>query len=207
MPTNSLDLAYRRFLQSSAWLQMEFNRELAAFRTGKLSIKSFSLSPEMATLRLHDDWARCCREIVLASAVDEPTTITGTVLAKAPGIATLSDAVRASIQSTSTRRYEPKWATAREAIAAAVHLRIANLATVTAAVGATNSPAEDLRHVRNFFAHRAENTAAKVRALSFFAPGMSLNAADLLWGPVLGGVSRFESWIFGLRAIASAAIQ
>jgi hypothetical protein len=204
---SSLDLPYRRFLQSSAWLLLEFNRELAALRSGKLSTKSFSLLPEMAALRLHDDWARCCREIILASAVDEPTTMSGLVLPKAVGLVTRLDAETASIQSTRQRRFEPRWATASEAIRAAQHLHLANATTVNAAIGAANSPAEDFRHVRNFFAHRAENTADKVRALNFYSPSMSLNAEELLAQTVNGGITRFESWILGLRAIASAAIQ
>ena len=207
MQANSLDSAYRSFLRSSAWLLAEFNRELMAFRSSRISEKSFSLLPEMATLRLHDDWARCCRAIVLSSACNEPVTMAGVALAKAPGIVTFSDAIAASIRSTSQRKFEPRWATASEAINAARHLHIANLATVAAAIGASNSPAEDLRHVRNFFAHRATNTANKVRALSFFTTGTNLNAADLLGKTVSGGASRFESWIFGLRAIASAAMQ
>jgi hypothetical protein len=202
-----LGLPYNRFLKSSAWLLTEFNRDVAALRSGGLTTKSFGLRPEMATLRLHDDWARFCREIILASAVNEPKTINDIVVPRALGVSTRDDAKNVAIRSTHLGRYEPKWATASEAIRAAVQLRLSNLGVITAALGAVNSPAEDFRHVRNFFAHRAENTAAKVRALSFYSPGMDLNAEILLAQNVPGGITRFESWVIGLRTIALAAIQ
>ena len=207
MAGKSLDLPYRRFLKSSAWLLAEFNRDLLALQAKKLPPSSFCLLPEMATLRLHDEWARCCREIVLCSAADEPKTANGNILAKAPNVNQRADAIAVSIRSTAQRRFEPRWATASESLAAAQSLRLSNLMTVSGALGAANSPAEDLRHVRNFFAHRAENTAAKVRARPFFTAGLELNAVGLLATGVPGGTSRFEFWVLGLRAIAAAAIQ
>ena len=205
--TASLEVPYKRFLRSTSWLLQEFNRDRAFLRSGKIEESSFCLLPEMAVLRLHDDWARFCRELILDSAASAPKSRSGTTIARAPSIRSIQDAIDASIRSTPQRRYEPKWATASESVRAALALAITNSATVTAALGATNSPAEDLRHVRNFFAHRAENTADKVRNLTFYRTGMGLNAHDLLSPIVAGGVTRFESWILQLRTVGDAAIR
>jgi len=206
VPRVSLKTPYRCFLQESAWILNEFNQALYQFRKGGITIRTFSLTAEMAAIRLHDSWARFCREIILSSAVDEPSTAQTIQLPKAPGILRRSDAI-ASILLAMRLRYEPRWATASQAVSAANALRIANLATVSAALGAANSPAEDLCHVRNYFAHRAENTASQVKGLSFYSAGLNLDALDLLGSTVSGGVSRFESWVLGLRAMADAAIQ
>lgn len=206
MALPSLEIPYLSFIRESRWLLSEFDRELQNFSTGKIAPASFSLLPEMATLRLHDEWARFCREVILSSATDRPFTANGVRLAKPAGINGRADAVAASIRSTGGK-YEPKWATASNSIKAAKTIAVSNLATISAALGAANSPAEDLRHVRNFFAHRAQDTADKVRALGFFVAGTKLNAAGLLASTVPGGASRFEAWIRGLGVVASAAIQ
>jgi hypothetical protein len=203
----SLETPYQCFLKQSYWLLSEFDRELIAFQKGKIPSTSFSLLPEMATLRLHDDWARFCREVILSSAADRPFTTSGVQLNKPVGINVRADAVAVSVNSTATKKFEPKWATATHCIKAAQAIAVNNLATISAALGAANSPAEDLRCVRNFFAHRTEDTAKKVRGLAFYTAGTKLNAVNLLAATVLGGVSRFEAWIRGLRIVASAAIK
>lgn len=200
-----LEIPYRRFLSSSSWLLTEFSRDLARFNSGRPA-GSFLFLPEMATLRLHDEWARFSREIILSSAADRPLTTMGITVNQAPGITSRADAISQSIR-LGGRRYEPNWAIASISIQTAQNLRIQNLSAVSSALGASNSPAEDLRHVRNFFAHRSKGTADKVRALPFYSRTMRLTALDLLAGSVNGGSSRFEVWVLGLRSIGAAAIQ
>ncbi|MGA2749401.1 MAG: hypothetical protein ABSG59_11550 [Verrucomicrobiota bacterium] len=190
----------------TAWLLQEFGQALQKFRNGEFTERTLSLTSEMATIRLHDSWARFCREVVVSSAADEPFTGKGMRLPKAPGIRCRGDVIPLIIKSMHLR-FEPRWATASQTVQAAAILRIVNLPTVSAALGAANSPAEELRHVRNFFAHRAENTASEIKRQHFFFAGMRMEVIDLLAAAVHGGVSRFESWVLGLRVVGVASIQ
>jgi hypothetical protein len=103
------------------------------------------------------------------------------------------------------RRYEPKWARATECIDAAIRLKIANTGTVTAALGATNSPADEIRHVRNYYAHRRQGAAALAVACSVFA-GPRPIVFDLT-AYKNAGETFLESWINGLTLVATAAAQ
>ena len=73
-------------------------------------------------------------------------------------------------------RWEPKWATAAACIDAAQVLNIQNLTSVSAALGAANSPAEPLRHIRNYFAHRGRGNSTLAMGTGYFtitnAPGV-----------------------------------
>ena len=162
----------------------------------------------MAVIRLHDSWARFCREVTIAAAADRPVTATGVQLARAPGIRKSSEVVPRLLSTYSKRRlYEPKWAHARECIDAAHRLGIANFPTVAAALGASNSPAEEINLVRNFFAHRCKDTALKIRIYSPFVLAASLDVESLVGEIIAPSTTRMEMWVLGLQSIAEAAIQ
>lgn len=164
------------------------------------------LTADMAIVRLHDAWARYCRELVVSSAGERPTTASGIRLPLAPGIRCRRDVIPTLLATFRGPRYEPKWARAQKAIDAATRLHVANVQQIAAALGASNSPAEELRVVRNFLAHRGVDTARQVRALSVYSTrklNWRLLAADHV-GP---GVTRFEDWVIRLEALAEAAIQ
>ena len=74
-------------------------------------------------------------------------------------------------------------------------------------MGASNSPIEKIRRVRNFIAHRSEDTAQKVRALSFYHKPMRVEVFQIAGQTVPPGATTMEIWIAGLRLAASAAIQ
>lgn len=169
--------------------------------------KLHRLGGEMVVVRLHDAWARFCRELVIMSAGCKPYTATGIPLNRVPGVKQRGDVVPKLISTYSSRRYEPRWADATECIDAARRLGIGNFSTVSAALGATNSPVDDLRHVRNFFAHRRKGTADKVRARSFYGAAMNIKVEDLVGQVVPPGTTRMESWVIDMRIVAEATIQ
>jgi hypothetical protein len=104
------------------------------------------------------------------------------------------------------RRYEPKWANASECIDAAQRLSISNLATVAAALGATNSPADSIRRVRNFYAHRGSEAAQEAATTGLFSNPRHPVVFELgSYRP--GGWTVLESWVSDLVNIGTAAIQ
>ncbi len=74
------------------------------------------------------------------------------------------------------------------------------------ALGASNSPAEEIRIVRNFYVHRGKDTAALVQSHPSFR-NRPLNWMSLLSHLAGPGVTRMELWVVRLRSVARAAIQ
>ena len=92
-------------------------------------------------------------------------------------------------------------------IDAARRLNIPNFSAVAAAFGATNSPVEEMRPIRNFFAHRGLNSANAVRRQSFFTATDKVNVESVAGKLVSPGITLFESWVVNLRLVATASIQ
>jgi hypothetical protein len=85
-------------------------------------------------------------------------------------------------------------------------LSILNLATVTAALGAINSPANDIRNVRNFYAHHGKGAAERAAATNLFSNPLRPVVFELS-AYTSGGNRVIESWIEALVAVATAAMQ
>jgi len=198
---------YRRFLAETAWLLTAFDAALAGLKAAHPLGELHRLSGEMAVIRLYDAWGRFCRELVISSAGGRPFTASGVRLACPPGIRDRPDVIPLLLSSYRRRIHEPKWAVSLDCLVAARRIGIANLATVTAAIGSTNSPAEDLRRVRNFFAHRGKWSADEVRLNCTFPVGSQLTLEALVGQLVPPGITRMESWVDDLRTVAGAAIQ
>src|SRR5271165_1199242 len=181
----------RRLKMETCWLQNEF---IAA--APHKDQRSSQLACEMAVIRLHDSWTRFCREIVVISALGRTLTLGGTSILPASGVTDRASFVRVlrSKYPYSRRWYEPKWGTAYHCIDAASRLRIGNLSTIAAALGAINSPADKIRHVRNFYAHRRRESARKATSTGLFLSSLSPTVFDLA-SHTVGGTTVIESWV------------
>jgi hypothetical protein len=166
---------------------------------------------EMSILRIHAAWASFCRELVLQSAYAEPTTMGGTKLSKAPQIAARNDALY-KVKGQHRFGWEPRWHDAAKCINSANHLKVSNRGTIASALGVTPAPEPHLRCVRDYLAHRSEDTEQKLLALSqTLAPNQNLNAVELALAQVVSSrsnssVTRLREWVEQLDAIAWAAI-
>jgi len=162
----------------------------------------------MVVIRLHDSWARFCRELVILSACGRITTLSGVLIPPCHNSATRHHLVIPYLFTTPGRRYrwEPRWADATACIEAATRLGIANLPTVSAALAATNSPAENIRRVRNFYAHRMKRSVQDALATGVFAHTSRASVFDLA-AYTTGNVRIIESWVNGLMLVATAAAQ
>lgn len=162
-----------------------------------------------AVIRLHDCWVKFCRELVIQSALGGQTA-GGAPLTRIPNVARPDDVI-AQLRARYPRKppyWEPRWGDARECGDASRDLNVGNLNTIRAALGATTSPAEELRLVRNYFAHRARDTHQKVRPYAQrrglpirFQPEQMLQIA------VAPGQVLFEAWVTDLLVVAEASIQ
>ena len=160
------------------------------------------LSSEMIVIRLYDQWSKYCRDLVITSALGAGRTAAGTPLRRAdPKF--LSEKV---IAEAIPRRARINWGIPRECVRVATELNISNLATVRDAITAQNSPSEDLRKVRNFFAHRNWETMQKAAETGAFRDGRHPSVFDLAEyrAPARSTV---DIWVDGLANVAAAAAQ
>ncbi len=201
-----LRASYRSFMTRTADLLADFH----TVPSGPSYERTLKNNREWCVLALHDAWVAYCRSLVLTSAGAGSRTLSGTVVPAAPGIRTAAQAVsvvRAALAPTAPTYWEPHWGDAREAIRAAQALKISNFAQVSGALGATPSPADEVRRIRNYIAHRNRSTASLVRAFVGVTGAIDpvldgyLNA---LVGPL---ESRYGAWVREFRAIAVTAAR
>lgn len=165
---------------------------------------------EWCIIALHDAWVSHCRALVLTSAVAGCETLAGVRVPPVAGVRNANRAValvRASLAPKAPAYWEPRWGDAREAIRAAQALGINNFVQVSGALGSTPSPAEDLRVVRNYVAHRNHTTAPAVRRLTNLAGFVDPTLDGYLIAIVGPLESRYRSWVRELRSIATAAVR
>ena len=191
----------RRFAQEAAWLSLEFAAGATVRTDGA------RLACEMVIIRLHDCWARSCRELVICSAVGNTTTLGGNVLPPSPLVKGGKGSVIPTLVAKSGRaKAEPKWFDATECIYAARRLEVDNLSTIGEGLGAVTSPAESLRTVRNFYAHRGKYTAQESGRQGVFSKTSFPDVFDLA-GPARAGMCHVDAWIGALTDTLRAASQ
>ena len=161
---------------------------------------------EHITFQLQNVWEMYVRNFILLSATGYAVNSVGRIPASVPYGFKSREAVRALLLTRTRNRYEPKWYLPVDAIKAASLLQIHNLANVTAAIGSTPWPLEDLRLTRNFFAHRSRSSALELRALHWFSPHDIIAVETTLIPFEKGGVRRFNGWCANMKLIAHAML-
>ena len=183
------------------WLLTEFSPAASGDHNRKNQ-----LACEMAVIRLHDSWARFCREVVILSSLGNVVTVGGQALTRSHPDMIHRRVFTPVYLRIANANQEPRWADSTACIRAATRLSIQNLANVSLALGAANSPAETMRRVRNFYAHRGHKTADGAKTTPCFPLGKQPTVFHLN-DYTAGGVTIFESWTQELFTVAAAAIQ
>lgn len=166
-----------------------------------------------AIIRLHDAWARFCRELVLLSAQGKVITATGNYVPRSPVVAQRQSPLDALKSTYSSRRqswvlWEPKWFDPSETVDAAARLKIANFATVSGGIAATSVAINDIRACRNFLAYRNKQSNDGLDYLRHrLGVSLSTRAEELANALVPGGASLFELWCWELLQRATNAVQ
>lgn len=201
-----IDVPYRRFLREAERLCSIFEESISHRKPPIPSARQ--LAAEMAVVRLHDAWYRFCRELVIVSASEKPTTVVGRRLGRAPGITSRADVIPTLLSTyNNPRLFEPNWALGHVCIECAQRLAVNNLSEISASIGSSNSPADDLRVVRNYYCHRGRDTAEKVKRMSWFSSNMQIEPWSIPGMKVSGGITLYRDWVNRLQAVSFAAIQ
>jgi len=206
----SLKRLYNRFLKETASIDLSFDAPYPNVRPFDQSCKMpHKYSHEMCVVRLHDAWARFCRELIFLCAACEPTTISGVVVARAPGVSDRSDVLPALLASYPAGKppwWEPRWGDPGECLDAAQRLNVSNYSRLSSGLSISPSPVDDLRFIRNFFAHRSEKAARKVHPIATSYGFARLTPALTIVETVIPpGVPIFKKWINDLDIMASQA--
>jgi hypothetical protein len=160
---------------------------------------------KFSVISLVDAWADFNRSIIIESALGNICTSSGIILPRGT-FKKHSDCLAAACTNWRGQvGSEPRWHDSLTAIATARRLNISNFNTVSLALGAVSSPADQMRLVRNYFCHERSDCAEKVRTAPWFQRGMSLEPLGITGITTADGRTNFDVWIDELELIASAA--
>src|ERR1035438_5535119 len=103
----------RHLQKETGWLLLEFMQSAKKFPVDRHG----QLACEMVVIRMHDAWARFCREIVITSAIGNTVTISGLPVSRCHVTVTDHGSAVAYLLSTyKKRRYEPNGADVKDAM-------------------------------------------------------------------------------------------
>mgnify|MGYP000927983686 CR=1 FL=1 len=205
-----LEADAQRFVRQAHRLLASFDALNHPRAAGGCCSVSHELAASNCVLNLHNHWSQFCKELIINSAKGGFATRAGVTLPRVAGLPLNNDVV-AHIQALYHWRAprEPHWSIAAgygNSIDACTRLGVANLSDISAALGAVGSPAEELRLVRNYLAHRNRDTASRAStALSGYGIGRMTSADTMLRTSISGGSTIYERWVNELSLIAFAA--
>lgn len=162
---------------------------------------------EKALIQIQIEWEHFVRDLILDSATGVFSNSNGTVISQAfPQIRSRESAAHTLVATYPCRSYEPDWYLPIQAINAAIRLDVSNSAQISAELGLTPWPIDNLRHVRNFIAHKSKRSALNIRNSGMFPPTGNMNVLDASLQYDTGGIKRYQSWIAFVKGAASRLV-
>lgn len=159
---------------------------------------------EKALIQIQIEWEHFVRDLILDSATGSFSNASGPVVSRGFHQIRSREAVAHALLATyPNRRFEPDWYLPNQAIDAAIRLDVSNSAQISAELGLTPWPIDDLRHVRNFIAHMSKRSALSVRGTGIVSPSGNIDVLDAACQYASGGVKRYEGWIAFVKGAAS----
>lgn len=208
----SLVAIYRRFSKETAMLTRTLEASIASSVHTPLT-RQQSFVAELCVIRLHDAWSRFCRELVVTSAYAQPMTAQGSRVPRAPGVKRRDQVIPKLLATYQKRTQEPHWYLSEQCLDAARRLKVSNYSAIFSGIGASfpevsPSPNDQVRLVRNFFAHRHQESAGKALeiARSLNISGVT-HPRSLVVATAPPGISVFGLWANRLRLMAYLSIQ
>ena len=171
---------------------------------------------EYAALRLHDQWTRFCRSVLIASAKGRVLDRRGSTISPSPLITRRDDPL-AILKPLWSKYGTGRWTAQGPAvdvpsvaIRAADLLQVQNYVSLSGALGSTSAAALELKAYRNFVAHHTRSTATDANLGSLRARVGSTYNNSPIWllplAPGTVGIHIFDEWCLDLIDVATAAI-
>lgn len=162
---------------------------------------------ERALIQIQIEWEHYVRAVILDSATGSYRNARGPVASRTYlSVSSRDAAAHLLIASYPKRQYEPDWYLPSQAIDAAVRLDISNLAQISSELGVTPWPIDDLRHLRNFIAHRSKRSALSLRGSGIVPLSDSIDILRTAFGYSPGGTKRFSEWISFAKGVAGRLV-
>lgn len=198
---------YRRYTIRSQALATSFAHP-PRLRTNESCSRPHELGREGALIQLQDYWATFVRGVVLTSATKKIVTASGNRFSNPyPDEPAALQALRSTFSGQAGKPpwWEPTWFDPVQVIDAANRLALPNAAQLSLGYGMTPSPLEEMRAIRNFFAHRTKRTASQVSRVVGVKNSEEMH--NFLAAPVVGGATRFEQWAAQLSIMARTMVD
>ena len=162
---------------------------------------------ERALIQIQIEWEHYVRAVILDSATGVYRNTSGPVASRTHlSVSSREAAAHVLVTSYPNRRYEPDWYLPAQAIDAAVRLDISNLAQISSELGVTPWPIDDLRHLRNFIAHRSKKSAISLRGTGIVPGSGGIDILDTAFGYAPGGLKRYSAWISFAKGAAGRLV-
>lgn len=162
---------------------------------------------ERVIIQLQIEWEHFVRAVILDSATGKYRSKSGPVSSNLPvKVLSREHARFVLIKQYKKRQMEPDWYLPQDAIAAAGKLAISNEKTIASELGVAPWEIDDLRHIRNFIAHRSARSATSVRSTGSVAKGHRIIPALICFDFQAGGVRRYEGWIAFMKGVGGRLV-
>ena len=163
---------------------------------------------ERVLIQLQIEWEHFVRAVVLDSATGQFRSRSGPVVSRLPvRVKNREHASLILLSKYKKRSIEPDWYLPSEAISAADKLSLSNYSQIARQLGVSPWELEDLRHLRNFIAHRSNRAAKSVRSTGYIPKSERIIPCKICFDYTLGGMQRYERWIEFMKIVANGMVQ
>lgn len=196
------------------YFRLEQKLSLIERELDSLSVKDNLTKQENSVLeknliQLQIEWEHFIRRLILDSATGHHQASKGRVfsaIAKPP-----KNREQALYSLLSTFRNnnggrEPEWSHSSKAIDAAARLQLSNLADISACLGVTPWPLDEMRFLRNYIAHQSKNAAVTLRNQSLATASGKVSVAKIAFDYTTAGIQRYKTWSLFMKSIAKQIV-
>lgn len=163
---------------------------------------------ERIIIQLQIEWEHFVRNLILDSATGKYRSKSGPVSSNLPvKVPSRKHAGFLLVSQYQRRRNEPDWYLPRDAIQAAGKLVLTNESKIATELGITPWELDDLRHLRNFIAHRSGRAATSVRGAGCVAKTDRIIPSTICFDYLTGGHRRYEGWVAFMKRVGSRLVE
>jgi len=163
---------------------------------------------ERSLIQLQIEWEQFVRNFILDCATglyfDSSGHVTSSIGANPRN---REQAAHLLVSLYPNRRFEPDWYLPRDAIDAAGRLGLSNAGNVAAQLGISPWAIDDLRHVRNFIAHRSKRSALNMRNAGLSSSSGRIDPVATAFGHAASGAKRYIEWSGFVKYVASMLVR
>ncbi|GAB6967697.1 hypothetical protein JCM25156A_17340 [Komagataeibacter kakiaceti JCM 25156] len=158
-------------------------------------------------MQIQIEWELFVRNLILDSATGNFENGNGLIISRSyPSLRSREEAAHRLIGTYRRQQFEPDWYLPTRAIDASMRLGVSNQPQIAAELGVTPWPIEELRHVRNFIAHKSKRSALAVRGTGIIGASAKIDVLEAALQYGTGGAKRYIEWIAFSKGAAARLV-